>query len=46
MINAKTDRAPRKDNEEAQVTGKYWNGNGDLQWEAGGMQPGGTKVTS
>lgn len=28
------------------LTGKDWNGNRDLQWEAGGMQPGGTKVTS
>lgn len=28
------------------LTGEDWNGNGDLQWEAGGMQPGGTRVTS
>lgn len=28
------------------LTGKDWNGNRDLQWEAGGMQPGGTGATS
>lgn len=26
--------------------GKDWNGNRDLQWEAGGMQPSGTEATS
>lgn len=30
----------------SRLTGKDWNGNRDLQWEAGGMQPAGTGATS
>lgn len=45
MINAKTG-LQGKTMRKPRLTDKDWNGNGDLQWEAGGMQPDGTKVTS